>query len=604
MLAADAPWWMGEWGHLPHNANDNRPNGTGANADNFPQPPNTTENTYRGANFSPSNRPSPDYTGRLPEPGYGPYRPPTPQATPGYTGRLPEPFYGPQRQPSRLPEPFYGPRGQPNPPAPQTPPGGWMYNKTNPAPSFSPVLPTPKPAPPRPGQAQSGPPPASQYEGPHVRAGGPGGPGGSITPVGNFTPLPGYREGPRGVPSVPSFGLGSKPVSSPTRDGLAQYDPTGSSNRQAWKDAGRPGLPTDSSFAQVSGRAQDGTAFGTQAEASFYDKWRASGGQASAPAQQQFGPPQAAQPPQGRAPVPSFGPAPGDRPKPSFSPFDPKNPNKQYDEMQAWVATMPKNSRGDPYGTMYAMDVGTSRPTSRAPAASPRPPAPSMRTADRYTRPEGYVPNSTLWAQHAPTPEPEQAPYNPNPPKAPRPNVIPKMQMGPSSSYLASPGYSTQATWDQSQGKMGQASYSGAMTMNANMANPGGESMRPQGLTFTAKGVDGKQYANPADAMARRDALITNLGQQQARYSGSMGRNLGAPQFNMKQAMGQENSKPNPGYAGNEYANYSDAQMAAYNAAGGTVRYTSHPLDVNTGVGDEMRRNPYTGQIETNPRYR
>lgn len=142
------------------------------------------------------------------------------------------------------------------------------------------------------------------------------------------------------------------------------------------------------------------------------------------------------------------------------------------------------------------------------------------------------------------------------------------------------------------------------MTMNANMANPGGESMRPQGLTFTAKSVDGKQYANPADAMARRDALITNLGQQQARYSGSMGRNLGAPQFNMKQAMGQENSEPNPGYAGNEYANYSDAQMAAYNAAGGTVRYSSNPLDVNTGVGDEMRRNPYTGQIETNPRYR
>ena len=446
MLAADAPWWMGEWGHLPHNANDNRPNGTGANADNFPQPPNTTENTYRGANFSPSNRPSPDYTGRLPEPGYGPYRPPTPQATPGYTGRLPEPFYGP--------------RGQPNPPAPQTPPGGWMYNKTNPTPAFNPVLPTPKPAPPRPGQAQSAPPPASQYAGPSGRLGGPSG------PVGNFTPLPRHNDAPSGVPSVPSFGPGSKPV-------------------------------------------------------------------------------------------PSFGPAPGDRPLSSFSPFDPKNPNKQYDEIQAWVATMPKNSRGDPYGTSYLGGLSgpekitplpgqldqslryTQQAQGRAPAASPRPPAPSMRTADRYTRPEGYVPNSTLWAQHAPTPEPEQAPYNPNPPKAPKPNVFPEMQRGPSASYLASPGYSTQATWDQSKGKMGQASYSGAMTMNANMANPGGESMRPQGFTFTAKGVDGKQYANPADAMARRDALITNLGQQQARYSGSMGRNLGAPQFNMKQAMGQ-----------------------------------------------------------------
>ena len=303
--------------------------------------------------------------------------------------------------------------------------------------------------------------------------------------------------------------------------------------------AGRPGFNTDNMYSANITTAADGTKFGNGGESVAYDKWRASGGQASAPVQQQFGPPQAAQPPQGRAPVPSFGPAPGDRPKPSFSPFDPKNPNKQYDEIQAWVATMPKNSRGDPYGTMYAADVGTSRPTSRTPAASPRPPAPSMRTADRYTRPEGYVPNSTLWAQHAPTPEPEQAPYNPNPPKAPKPNVMPKMQMGPSSSYLASPGYSTQATWDQSKGKMGQASYSGAMTMNANMANPGGESMRPQGFTFTAKGVDGKQYANPADAMARRDALITNVGQQQARYSGSMGRNLGAPQFNMKQAMGQ-----------------------------------------------------------------
>ena len=354
-----------------------------------------------------------------------------------------------------------------------------------------------------------------------------------------ITPLPGYRNEPRGVPSVPSFGPGSKPVSSPTRDGLAQYDPTGSSNRQAWMAAGRPGFNTDNMYSANITTAADGTKFGNGGESVAYDKWRASGGQASAPVQQQFGPPQAAQPPQGRAPVPSFGPAPGDRPKPSFSPFDPKNPNKQYDEIQAWVATMPKNSRGDPYGTMYAADVGTSRPTSRTPAASPRPPAPSMRTADRYTRPEGYVPNSTLWAQHAPTPEPEQAPYNPNPPKAPKPNVMPKMQMGPSSSYLASPGYSTQATWDQSKGKMGQASYSGAMTMNANMANPGGESMRPQGFTFTAKGVDGKQYANPADAMARRDALITNLGQQQARYSGSMGRNLGAPQFNMKQAMGQ-----------------------------------------------------------------
>lgn len=407
MLAADAPWWMGEWGHLPHNANDNRPNGTGANADNFPQPPNTTENTYRGANFSPSNRPSPDYTGRLPEP-------------------------------------FYGPRGQPNPPAPQTPPGGWMYNKTNPAPSFSPVLPTPKPAPPRPGQAQSAPPPASQYAGPDRRLGGPGG------TVGNITPLPGYRDEPRGVPSAPSFG--------PNNPRVKNYTPA----------------PTTG-----------------------YDKPGALG---------------------------------------DITQYEPRDLHNKID---AWTETMPKNERGDPYGTRYLADVGTSRPTSRTPAASPRPPAPSMRTADRYTRPEGYVPNSTLWAQHAPTPEPEPAPYNPNPPKAPKPNVFPEMQRGPSASYLASPGYSTQATWDQSKGKMGQASYSGAMTMNANMANPGGESMRPQGFTFTAKGVDGKQYANPADAMARRDALINNLGQQQARYSGSMGRNLGAPQFNMKQAMGQ-----------------------------------------------------------------
>ena len=254
--------------------------------------------------------------------------------------------------------------------------------------------------------------------------------------------------------------------------------------------AGRPGFNTDNMYTSNITTAADGTKFGNGGESVAYNKWRASGGQASAPAQ----------------------------PQPAQQQFDPPRAGQADQSLRS-----------------------TQQAQGRAPAASasPRPPAPSMRTADRYTRPEGYVPNSTLWAQHAPTPEPEQAPYNPNPPKAPRPNVIPKMQMGPSSSYLASPGYSTQATWDQSKGKMGQASYSGAMTMNANMANPGGESMRPPGFTFTAKGVDGKQYANPADAMARRDALITNLGQQQARYSGSMGRNLGAPQFNMKQAMGQ-----------------------------------------------------------------
>ncbi len=376
---------------------------------------------------------------RLPEPFYAPQKP-----KPDYTGRLPEPGYGPQKtgfiNPSVGPEPRQGwgdafPSGPLPPSTPQTLPGDWMYNKTNTTPAFNPVLPTPKPAPPRSGQAQSAPPPASQY-----RAGGPGG------LVGNFTPLPRRIDEPRGVPSVPSFGPGSKPV-------------------------------------------------------------------------------------------PSFGPAPGDRPRSSFSPFDPKNPNKQYEEIQAWVATMPKNERGDPYGTRYAQGAGASR--APAASASPRPPAPSLRTADRYTRPEGYVPNSTLWAQHTPTPEPEPAPYNPNPPRAPKPNVIPKMQMGPSSSYLSGPGSSTTATWDQAKNKMGPAYASGGMTMNANMANPGGESMRPQGFTFTAKGVDGKQYANPADAMARRDALINNLGQQQARYSGSMGRNLGAPQFNMKQAMGQ-----------------------------------------------------------------
>ncbi len=480
MLAAGAPWWMGEWGNLPHNANDNRPAGTGANADNFPQPPNTTATTGRNI----PAQPKPDYTGRLPEPGYGPQK----------TGFI-NPSVGPQ------PRQGWGdafPSGPLPPSTPQAPPGGWMYNKTNSTPAFNPVLPTPRAAPPAPvpqrsatGQARPAPPPASEYQ-----AGGPGG------LVNNFTPAPRnmpannryFPEDPRrpAPPSVPSFGPGSKPVPSPTRDS-APWDQAGGSNRKAWEAAGRPGLPTGGAFAQVIGRAQDGTAFGTQTEATFYDKWRASGGQTSAPAPPQYGPQQAAQPQ-----------------APQVAPAD------QYER-------------------------STQQAQGRAPAASasPRPPAPSLRTADRYTRPEGYAPNSTLWSQHTPAPEPEPAPYNPNPPRAPKPNVIPKMQMGPSSSYLSGPGSSTTATWDPAKNKMGPAYASGGMTMNANMANPGGESMRPQGFTFTAKGVDGKQYANPADAMARRDALINNLGQQQARYSGSMGRNLGAPQFNMKQAMGQ-----------------------------------------------------------------
>ena len=365
--------------------------------------------------------------------------------------------------------------------------------------------------------------------------------------IGNFEQMPSYPAEPRGGISVPSFGPVSQPVSSPTRDGLAQYDPTGSSNRQAWMAAGRPGFNTDNMYSSNISTAADGTKFGNGGESVAYDKWRASGGQSSAPTQ----------------------------PQPA--------PNQEYTSFNAQAQT---------------------QGLSTAASVSPRPPAPTSRGDQRYMRPAGYVPNSTLWAQHAPTPEPEPAPYNPNPPQAPKANVFPEMQRGTGASYLSNPGYSTQATWDQSQGKMGQASYNGAMTMNANMANPGGESLRPPGFTFNAQGVDGKQYANPADAIARRDALIANLGQQQARYSGAMGRNLGAPQFNMTQAMGQENSKPNPGYAGNAYANYSDAQIAAYNAAGGTVRPTSTPLDVNTGVGDEMRRNPYTGAIETNPRYR
>jgi hypothetical protein len=47
-----------------------------------------------------------------------------------------------------------------------------------------------------------------------------------------------------------------------------------------------------------------------------------------------------------------------------------------------------------------------------------RPPSPTNRGDERYFRPEGYVANSTMWAQHTPTPEPVAAPYNPAPPQA------------------------------------------------------------------------------------------------------------------------------------------------------------------------------------------
>ena len=214
-----------------------------------------------------------------------------------------------------------------------------------------------------------------------------------------------------------------------------------------------------------------------------------------------------------------------------------------------------------------------------------RPPSPTTRGDERYFRPEGYVANSTMWSQHAPTPEPVAAPYNPAPPQAPKANVYPTMQLGPSRSTVSGPGSSTTQMWDPAKNKLGDAYASGGMTMDANMANAGGGSMRPQGFTFTAQGVDGKQYANPADAMARRNELIANLAQQQARYSGSMGRNLGAPQLQLPQATTQtaapsmDRSTP--------YSTYTDGQIAAYNA---NMRAT--------GVGmQRLYRDPQTGEV-------
>ena len=235
-------------------------------------------------------------------------------------------------------------------------------------------------------------------------------------------------------------------------------------------------------------------------------------------------------------------------------------PQDLHDKVDAWAKTMPTNSRGDTYGTKYFSDVGASRPAaSNAPAysmqsqsqsgASSQParnigtpyqaPAAQQRPATAYTRPDGYAPNSTVWSQHAPTPDPAE----PTPPPAAKiqPNVYGTMSQAPATAISTpSPGYSTIKQKDQATGNWGPEMPNGAMTMDANTANPYSKSYTPPPPPqFTSTGIDGKPAASMEAAFAGRDALITRLQQQQSVYSGSNGKDLGKPTFTMPNGFGQ-----------------------------------------------------------------